>query len=170
MKPILRTALAIAAVVAVAVACSSGGPAPATTSPPAGVPGPTATGTVAPPTSALGGQGGEAAAFCAILIDEATKIGYLVNGVLVASPSVAMFQQLIEVGIARKDEVLAVTPPEIRDTMVAEFIWYESIAAFAAAHGWDAVGTSGPTPPPAYMAGAAALTAFEETKCGIKTS
>lgn len=169
MKPSARTALAIA-LVTVAAACSSGGPAPATTSPPAGHPGPTATATVAPPTTAVGGQGGDAADFCAILIDEATRIGYLVNGVLVASPSVAMFQQLIEVGIARKDEVLAVTPPEIRDTIVAEFTWYESIAAFAAAHGWESVGTSGPTPPPAYLAGAAALTTFEETKCGIKTS
>lgn len=170
MKPIPRVALAMA-VAAVVAACSSSGTAAPPTSPTAGPPGPAVAATAAPATASVGGQGGDAAAFCAILIDEGTKTGYLVNGVMVTSPSMAMFEQLISVSIARKDEVLAVTPPEIRDTMLAQFAYYESIAAYAAANGWEAVATTGgPTPPPAFLAGTAALTAFEEAKCGVKIS
>jgi hypothetical protein len=170
-----RAVLAAIAIIAVS-ACSGTSPGP-TTAP--GEPGPTiaagqtTTGSVAPSTplpSTGPAQGASAAAWCALVIDINTRAGSMVDKTYVSPPTAAMTKQAILEGLARKDEILSVTPPEIHAAMAAELAYYQVLADWANQNGWDALLTnpSAPPPPADFIAAIGPLTSFQQTQCGIK--
>ena len=116
------------------------------------------------------GGGGDAAALCALIIDINTRGGFMVDKTYVDSPTADQVKAITLETVARKDEILSMTPPELRAGMVAELAYFQSLADFAVVNGWDAVRTSAaaPTPAPDFMANVEAMNAFQTTTCGIK--
>ena len=167
-----RAVLAALAIVAVS-ACSGTSPGATT----AGEPGPTvaavvATSAAASPTplpSTGPAQGASAAAFCALVIDINTRAGAMVDKTYV-TPTAAITKQVTLEALARKDEILSVTPPEIHAAMAAELAYYQVLADWANQNGWDALATSASVPPPPadFLAALGPLTSFQQTQCGIK--
>ncbi len=144
---------------------AAAGPTAAPTSEPA------ASGTTAPasPTTQAGGGAGDAAALCALIIDINTRGGFMVNKTYVDSPTADQVKAITLETVARKDEILSLTPPELRAGMVAELAYFQSLADWAVVNGWDAVRTSAaaPTPAPDFIANVEAMNAFQKTTCGI---
>jgi hypothetical protein len=132
---------------------------------------PSASGTAAPasPTAQAGGGGGDAAALCALIIDINTRGGYMVNKQFIDSPTTEQVKAITLESVARKDEIISLTPPELRAGMVAELAYLQSLADWAVVHGWDATDTSAdaPTLPPDFLANLEALNTFQKTTCGI---
>lgn len=120
--------------------------------------------------SPSGAAGGDAAAWCAIVIDINTRAGYMVDQTYVNPPTPAMTKQVTLEAIARRDEIMSLTPPEIRAAMAAELAYYQVFADWANQNGWDALATSTSVPPPPaeFLAAMAPLTSFQTTQCGIK--
>jgi hypothetical protein len=114
--------------------------------------------------------GGDAAAWCAIVIDINTRAGYMVDLTYMNPPTPAMTKQVILEAIARRDEIMSLTPPEIRDAMAAELAYYQVLADWANQNGWDALpmSTSAPPPPADFLAALGPLSSFQMTQCGIK--
>ncbi len=114
--------------------------------------------------------GGDAAAWCAIVIDINSRAGYIVDKTYVNPPTAAMTKQVILEALARKDEILSVTPPAIHKAMAAELAYYQTLADWASKNGWDALATStsAPVPPADFLAAMGPLVSFQETQCGIK--
>lgn len=171
--------LAAAGLLAIAAGCTasvtnSGPPsaAPEAASPTAlGPSGPASS--VAPSLAAVPSSapaGGDAAALCAIVIDINTRAGYMVDLKFVGKATPAMTKQVILEAVARKDEILSLTPPEIRAAMAAELAYYQVMADWANQNSWEALPTSTSVPPPPaeFLAALAPLKSFQETKCGIK--
>ncbi len=148
---------------------STTGPAAAPTLAPASEP--VASGTVAPasPTAQAADGGGDAAALCALIIDINTRGGFMVDKTYVASPTADQVKAITLETVARKDEILSMTPPELRAGMAAELAYFQSLADWAVVNGWDAVRTSAdaPTPAPDFLANVEATNAFQKTTCGI---
>ncbi len=122
------------------------------------------------PVSPSAATGGDAAAWCAIVIDINTRAGYMVDLTYVNQPTPAMTKQVILEALARRDEIMSLTPAEIRDAMAAELAYLQVLAEWANQNGWDAVATSTSAPPPPadYLAALGPLSAFQQSQCGIK--
>ena len=120
--------------------------------------------------SPSGAAGGDAAAWCAMVIDINTRAGYMVDQTYMSPPTQAMTKQVILEAILRRDEIMSLTPPEIRDAMAAELAYYQVLAEWARQNGWDALATSTSASPLSadFLAALAPLTSFQETRCGIK--
>jgi len=105
-----------------------------------------------------------------MVIDVNTRAGYMVDLTYVNPPTPAMTKQVILEAIARRDEIMSITPPEIRDAMAAELAYYQVLAEWANQNGWDALATSDSVPPPPanFLAALGPLTSFQRTQCGIK--
>jgi len=171
--------LAAAGLLVVAVGCTASVTNPGPPSAAPGAASPTAlassgpASSVAPSLAAVspsGAAGGDAAAWCAIVIDINTRAGYMVGQTYVNPPTPAMTKQVILEAIARRDEIMSLTPPEIRAAMAAELAYYLVLADWANQNGWDALATSTSVPPPPadFLAALGPLTSFQQTQCGIK--
>lgn len=171
--------IAALALLVLCAACTAAAPSASTpsTSPPAAAPTaaptpePAASGTAAPasPTTQAEGGAGDAAALCALIIDINTRGGYMVNKQFIDSPTTDQLKAITLESVARKDEIISLTPPELRAGMVAELAYLQSLADWAVVHGWDATDTSAdaPTLPPDFLANLEALNTFQTTTCGI---
>jgi len=122
------------------------------------------------PGSAAPAAAGDAATWCAIVIDINTKAGYMVDKTYVNPPTSAMLKQSTLEGIARSDEIMAATPAAIHNAMAAELAYFKVFAEWAAVHGWEAPATTPgyPLPPAGYAATVQPLVPFQEQACGIK--
>jgi hypothetical protein len=114
--------------------------------------------------------GGDGAALCALIIDINTRAGYMVDKRYHNPVTAAMTKQVILEAIARRQELLSVTPPELEQALAAELDYYQVLADWANQNGWDAFGTNASAPPPSadFLAALGPLNTFQETKCGIK--
>ena len=136
-----------------------------------------------PPSSAGGGQtappgqsataapgGGNAAAWCAFVIEINTKYGLMKDKVYSVAAASAMKpdveQQLVTEAVSRGDEWLSTAAPEIRDGTAAEIAYYQQLKAWGDVHGWtDPAGF--PRPTAAQTAAMASLVPYQEQQCGI---
>jgi hypothetical protein len=174
MKRMLIVGLAV-----IAAACTT---SVASSGPPSAAPGaasPTTVSTSGPSSSAAPSiaeasppdvAGGDAAALCAIVIDINTRAGYMVDKTYMSSATMEMFKQVTLESLARRDEIMSVTPPEIRDAVAAELDYFKVLADWANQNGWDGSAGSAtiPAPPADYLAGLDTLNALLKTRCGIK--
>ena len=115
----------------------------------------------APLTPNSAATAASAAKWCAFVIDVNTRHGYMKNKRYVPAMSVNLQVQkaIAEEGIARRAQLLAVTPPEIRGAMTAELDYFVSIKA----NGWKPVSSGAFTPAMQQQ-----LVAFQQQKCGIR--
>jgi hypothetical protein len=158
-------------------ACATAGTPP----PPASSPAPGATTTIvgpaataSPPASATASPppntalpSADAAAWCAFVIDVNTRGGYMVDKTYGRTLTAAQAQAILSEAITRKDEYIALTPPEILPGVQAEMAWYQRIADYAAANGWTDLAKF-PQPTSAETAAMAPLVPFQLANCGIK--
>ncbi len=137
----------------------------------------------APPSSSGGGQsappgqsataapgGGNAAAWCAFVIEINTKYGLMKDKVYSVAAASAMKpdieQQLVTEAVSRGDEWLSTAAPEIRDGTAAEIAYYQQLKAWGDVHGWtDPAGF--PRPTAAQTAAMASLVPYQTKQCGI---
>ena len=172
--------LATAGLLLIAAACTT---SVTSSGPPSAAPGaasPTAfassgpASSVAPSRAALSpsasSAGGDAAAWCAIVIDINTRAGYMVDKAYINAPTAAMTKQVVLEALARRDELLSITPLGIHAAMATLLAYYQALADWASQNGWDALATSGsaPVPPDVLLGATAPLVIFQKTQCGIK--
>ena len=133
-----RLPVAALALLALSAACTAATPSAGTSSTGPAAAGPTAaptsepaaSGTTAPasPTAQAVGGAGDAAALCALIIDINTRGGFMVDKAYVDSPTADQVKAITLETVARKDEILSLTPPELRAGMVAELAYFQSLA------------------------------------------
>jgi hypothetical protein len=72
-----------------------------------------------------------AEAWCALVIDINTRYGYMKDKRYLPAQQVSpdTFKAIGEEGISRRDEILAITPPEIKDAMTAELDYFAASKA-----------------------------------------
>ena len=129
---------------------------------------PAVSGTVVPAsaTAQAAGGGGDAAALCALIIDINTRGGYMVNKTYNASPTAEQLKAITLETVARKDKIVSLVPPDLRDGMAEQLAYLQALADWAVVNGWVKVGSGSavPTLPPDFLAKLEAMNAFQKKR------
>jgi hypothetical protein len=135
--------------------------------PPIATPSTAATASSVPNATPVAG-GGNAAAWCAFVIEINTKYGYMTNKTYsVNAPSFDVQRQLITEALSRVDEWVAKTPPEIKDATAAEILYFQQVKAYGDANGWTDPAKF-PQMTPAESTAISSLVPYQIQQCGIK--
>jgi hypothetical protein len=120
---------------------------------------PTATSAAAPTKAAAVAPSAEA--WCTLVIDINTRHGYMKDKRYLPAQQVSAdtFKAIGEEGISRRDEILAITPPEIKDAMTAELDYF----AASKANNFSATTPLGSFTPALQQQ----LVTFQTDQCGI---
>lgn len=154
-KQMAVPAATLSVALALFAAACGGSSSPSKQGSPAASPGST---TTSGSPAASGGTQPSAAAWCAIVIDINTRGGTMVNKNYIKSGlrDPVKAKAVAQEGVNRRSEILAITPPEIRDAMAHELDYYAAVLKSPSAGLGDFT-----------AADLQALISFQKTKCGI---
>jgi hypothetical protein len=120
-----------------------------------------------PPSAAASGFKPDAKEWCRFVFDVNHRHGLLVGNHYI-NPTPEQRKGSLKEGLARRDEYIGRSPPEIREDVKLQLAYYEKYVAWADAHDWNLHAPGEPAASKEYVEAERRIFQFQVDHCGLQ--